>query len=115
MSAADPAAEANPLGMRGIEFIEYLSRHPDELGAVLAQLGFRLIARHRSREVFLYRQGPINVIINADPVSLSALRTPRRTTRSAPSPCAWPTPTRPTNAACNGEPGRSRRAQAPWN
>ncbi len=76
MSAADPAAEANPLGMRGIEFIEYLSRHPDELGAVLAQLGFRLIARHRSREVFLYRQGPINVIINADPVSLSALAHP---------------------------------------
>ncbi len=74
--APDPALEANPLGMRGIEFIEYLSRHPEELGGVLAQLGFRLIARHRSREVFLYRQGPVNIIINADPVALSALAHP---------------------------------------
>ncbi|MER1968984.1 4-hydroxyphenylpyruvate dioxygenase [Castellaniella sp. GW247-6E4] len=75
-NATDSAVEANPLGMRGIEFIEYLSRHPDEMGAVLAQLGFRLIGRHRSREVFLYRQGPINLIINADPVALAALATP---------------------------------------
>ena len=74
--ALDPALEANPLGMRGIEFIEYLSRHPEELGGVLAQLGFRLIARHRSREVFLYRQGPVNIIINADPVALSTLAHP---------------------------------------
>jgi len=74
--ALDPALEANPLGMRGIEFIEYLSRHPEELGGVLAQIGFRLIARHRSREVFLYRQGPVNIIINADPVALSTLAHP---------------------------------------
>ncbi|HUH40199.1 MAG TPA: 4-hydroxyphenylpyruvate dioxygenase [Castellaniella sp.] len=67
---------ANPLGMDGIEFIEFLCRQPDELGGVLAQLGFRLIARHRSREVFLYRQGSVNLIINADPVSLSALAHP---------------------------------------
>lgn len=75
-SAVEPTASANPLGMQGIEFIEYLSRHPDALGGVLAQLGFRLIARHRSREVFLYRQGPVNIIINADPVALSSLAHP---------------------------------------
>ena len=28
-------------------------------------MGFRPVARHRSREVLLYRQGPMNVIINA--------------------------------------------------
>ncbi|TAN30768.1 MAG: 4-hydroxyphenylpyruvate dioxygenase [Castellaniella sp.] len=64
--------ESNPLGMQGIEFVEYLSRHPDELGGVLAQLGFRLIARHRSRAVFLYRQGSMNIIINADEAALSS-------------------------------------------
>lgn len=58
--------DGNPVGMQGVEFIEYLSRHPEELGAVLNQLGFRLIARHRSRAVFLYRQGGMNLIVNAD-------------------------------------------------
>lgn len=72
-----PTAPANnPLEMCGIEFIEYVSSTPDELGAVLVQLGFRLVARHRSRAVCLYRQGPINLIINADPLSRSSLDRP---------------------------------------
>jgi 4-hydroxyphenylpyruvate dioxygenase len=32
---------------------------------VLEQMGFRPVARHRSREVLLYRQGGMNVIVNA--------------------------------------------------
>ena len=56
---------ANPLGMEGIEFIEYATARPQALGQVLETLGFRPIARHRSREVLLYRQGGINVIVNA--------------------------------------------------
>lgn len=62
----DIDAETNPLGIQGIEFIEYLSPQPDTLGAALERLGFRLIGRHRSRAVRLYRQGAMNVIINAD-------------------------------------------------
>lgn len=68
-----PTAPSPALDTRGVEFIEYTSSHPDDLGAVLAQMGFRLLARHRSREVFLYRQGEMNVIINADPVALGGL------------------------------------------
>jgi sugar phosphate isomerase/epimerase len=56
---------ANPLGMEGIEFIEYATARPQALGQVLETLGFHPIARHRSREVLLYRQGGINVIVNA--------------------------------------------------
>jgi 4-hydroxyphenylpyruvate dioxygenase len=56
---------ANPLGMEGIEFIEYATSRPQALGQVLETMGFRPIARHRSREVLLYRQGGINVIVNA--------------------------------------------------
>ena len=56
---------ANPLGMEGIEFIEYATAQPQQLGQVLEKMGFRPIARHRSREVLLYRQGDINVIVNA--------------------------------------------------
>ena len=55
----------NPLGMEGIEFIEYATSKPQALGQVLEMMGFRPVARHRSREVMLYRQGDVNVIVNA--------------------------------------------------
>lgn len=55
----------NPLGLDGIEFIEYTTSKPQALGQVLETMGFRPVARHRSREVLLYRQGSINVIVNA--------------------------------------------------
>ncbi len=56
---------ANPLGLDGIEFIEYTTARPQALGQVLEMMGFKPVARHRSREVLLYRQGGINVIVNA--------------------------------------------------
>jgi 4-hydroxyphenylpyruvate dioxygenase len=56
---------ANPLGLDGIEFIEYATTRPQALGQVLEMMGFKPIARHRSREVLLYRQGTMNVVINA--------------------------------------------------
>lgn len=56
---------ANPLGIRGIEFIEYATREPLALGALLSRMGFHEVARHRSREVVLFRQGGMNVIVNA--------------------------------------------------
>jgi 4-hydroxyphenylpyruvate dioxygenase len=55
---------ANPLGLDGIEFIEYATRQPQALGQVLEMMGFRPVARHRSREVLLYRQGELNVVVN---------------------------------------------------
>lgn len=60
-----PADIANPLGLAGIEFVEYATSRPQALGQVLEAIGFCPIARHRSREVLLYRQGDMNVIINA--------------------------------------------------
>ncbi len=56
---------SNPLQMDGIEFIEYSTSKPQALGQVLEMMGFLPIARHRSREVLLYRQGDMNVIVNA--------------------------------------------------
>jgi 4-hydroxyphenylpyruvate dioxygenase len=56
---------ANPLGLDGIEFIEYTTAKPQALGQVLETMGFKPVARHRSREVLLYRQGGINIIVNA--------------------------------------------------
>src|ERR1043165_6157425 len=63
---------SNPLGVDGIEFIEYATSRPQEFGALLQKMGFAPVARHRSREVMLYRQGSMNLIVNshgaADPV-----------------------------------------------
>jgi 4-hydroxyphenylpyruvate dioxygenase len=56
---------SNPLGMDGIEFIEFATVKPQAFGQVLEMMGFRPVARHRSREVLLYRQGEMNIIINA--------------------------------------------------
>lgn len=60
-------APPNPIGLEGIEFIEYAASRPQALGQVLETLGFRPVARHRSREVTLYRQGSMNLIVNAHP------------------------------------------------
>ncbi len=58
---------ANPLGLDGVEFIEYATPKPQALGQVLEMMGFKPVARHRSREVLLYRQGGLNVVVNAHP------------------------------------------------
>ncbi len=57
----------NRLGIAGIEFIEYATSRPQALGQVLENMGFRPVARHRSREVTLYRQGSMNLVVNASP------------------------------------------------
>ena len=56
---------SDPIGLDGIEFIEYTTPRPQALGQVLEMMGFRPIARHRSREVTLYRQGEMNIVVNA--------------------------------------------------
>jgi len=60
----------NPLGVDGIEYIEFATSKPQAMGGALEQMGFRPIARHRSREVELYRQGDMNIIVNAQPADV---------------------------------------------
>jgi 4-hydroxyphenylpyruvate dioxygenase len=60
----------NPLGFDGIEFIEFATSRPQALGGLLETMGFRPIARHRSREVELYRQGTMNIIVNSQPADV---------------------------------------------
>src|SRR5262245_46081237 len=73
---ADPL---NPLGIDGIEFIEYATSRPQEFGALLHRMGYVPVARHRSREVVLYRQGAMNLIVNAHPDALPGLSAPGST------------------------------------
>jgi 4-hydroxyphenylpyruvate dioxygenase len=66
MSAKEQLPEPkNPLGIDGIEFIEYSTSQAQAFGALLQKMGFAAVARHRSREVMLYRQGNMNLIVNS--------------------------------------------------
>lgn len=60
----------NPMGTNGFEFVEYTAPDPVALGKVFETLGFKAIARHRHKDVTLYRQGEINFLINAEKDSL---------------------------------------------
>ncbi len=55
----------------GLEFVEFTAPDPAQLVRFLERLGFRATARHRSKDVTLYRQGDINFIVNATPGSFA--------------------------------------------
>lgn len=61
------ATLTNPLAIDGIEYVEYATLEAQAFGAALERLGFVAVARHRSREIVLYRAGGMNIIVNADP------------------------------------------------
>jgi 4-hydroxyphenylpyruvate dioxygenase len=61
----------NPMGTDGFEFIEYTAPDPAELARLFEQLGFTAVARHRSKNVTLFRQGDVNFILNAEPESFA--------------------------------------------
>jgi 4-hydroxyphenylpyruvate dioxygenase len=61
----------NPMGTDGFEFVEYTAPDPELLGALFEQMGFTAVARHRSKDVLLYRQGRINFIVNREPDSFA--------------------------------------------
>ena len=67
MATPEPLPEpSNPIGIDGLEFIEYATSKPQEFGALLQKMGFAAVARHRSREVMLYRQGGMNLVVNSN-------------------------------------------------
>jgi 4-hydroxyphenylpyruvate dioxygenase len=71
MGSAQAPLWDNPLGTDGFEFVEYAAPDPVALGKVFEQLGFTAVARHRAKNVTLYRQGGINFIVNAEPDSFA--------------------------------------------
>lgn len=59
----------NPMGLDGFEFVEFASVERGILEPIFETLGFTLVAKHRSKDTVLYRQGDINFIINYEPKS----------------------------------------------
>ena len=61
----------NPMGTDGFEFVEYAHPEPEKLRQLFENMGFAEVARHKSKNVTLHRQGDINFIINAEPGSFA--------------------------------------------
>src|SRR5712664_3849930 len=74
----------NPIQTDGFEFVEYAAPDPKALGALFERLGFQRVARHRHKDVVLYKQGDVNFILNAEPRSFAQ----NFARRHGPSVCA---------------------------
>jgi len=61
----------NPMGTDGFEFVEYTAPDPAALGALFETMGFVKVARHRSKDVSLFRQGDVNFIVNGEAESFA--------------------------------------------
>lgn len=59
----------NPVGLDGFDFIEFSAPEKGILEPVFTGMGFTKVARHRSKDVELWRQGGINLITNYEPGS----------------------------------------------
>lgn len=58
---------ANPMGLAGFEFVEFAEPAGSNLiGPCFERLGFSAVARHRSKDVVLYRQGGINFVVDRE-------------------------------------------------
>ena len=61
----------NPLGLDGLEFIEFATPNPIELERLFYRLGFRMVAKHKKKNVFLFEQGRTKFILNRESNSFS--------------------------------------------
>jgi len=70
----DPDGKLPPeAGISGVEFIEFAAEGgaKEALIQLLSGLGFRKTHRHRSKDVSLYRQGDVSIVVNEEPDSFA--------------------------------------------
>ena len=109
-------SDENPMGTDGFEFVEYAIPNPEELDALFRTMGFPPVARHRSKDVTLYRQGDINFVLNAEP---GLLRRDASPSEHGPSRAGDGVPRRRCQArlrarAVASAPSRRRPRSARW-
>ena len=59
----------NPIGLDGFEFVEFCAPTKGVVEPVFQTMGFTHVASHRRKDVQLWRQGQINLILNYEPKS----------------------------------------------
>ena len=68
-SARAEITELNPAGTDGFEFVEFAHADPVELEKLFSQMGYVAVAKHKTKNISVWRQGDINYLINAEPQS----------------------------------------------
>ncbi len=71
--AIDMPGMPERVGVTGVEFVEFAAdeSEAEELAQLLMTLGFARSARHKYKDVTLYRQGSINIVINTEKEGLA--------------------------------------------
>ncbi len=59
-------SEDNPAGTDGFEFVEFAHPEPQELELLFLRMGYTKVAKHKSKEIYVWRQGDINYIVNSE-------------------------------------------------
>ncbi|MBD9481779.1 4-hydroxyphenylpyruvate dioxygenase [Pseudomonas sp. PDM14] len=70
MNAVAKIEQHNPIGTDGFEFVEFTAPSAEgiqQLRALFSAMGFTETAKHRSKEVWLFQQHGINIVLNGSP------------------------------------------------
>lgn len=59
-------SNTNPLGLRGIEFVEFASPDPDALHRLFLEFGFSRLATHKDKNIDFYNQNDIYFFLNKE-------------------------------------------------
>lgn len=70
MTAVARIEQHNPIGTDGFEFVEFTAPNAEgieQLRQLFTAMGFTETARHRSKQVWLFQQHDINIVLNGSP------------------------------------------------
>ncbi len=61
------------VAVSGVEFVEFAANETEaeELAVLLRAMGFSLVGRHKNKDVVLFRQGGINIVVNTEKEGLA--------------------------------------------
>lgn len=65
-------SQSNPIGLSGIDFVEFSTCVPQYMHLLFTDLGFCKVAKHKSRDICLYQQGDICFLLNSDKESFGS-------------------------------------------
>ncbi len=62
----------NPIGLDGVDFIEYAGTDASFFEKLFQRMGFKQVALHAAKNIKLFRQGGINFILNCEPMTFAS-------------------------------------------
>lgn len=61
--------DQNPAGTDGFEFVEFAHPEAAQLEELFTKMGYTPVAKHKTKQITVWRQGDVNYIVNAEPGS----------------------------------------------